>query len=238
MRRPTTRFANCTGIRRCPDSTNTIPTIMATPIARITKNWNFVPSLQIAAPWAGSRETTDAKIRIDIPLPMPRWVMSSPSHITMAVPAVQTSTMSAARHKLKPGMKSMPCGSSAEPDEAAGALVQREHEPGRLHEREGDGEVPRPLRDLLLADLTLLLPLLELGDHDTEQLHDDRCRDVRHDPEEEDRDVRDRAAGEEVEESDHAAVVGTLLQRLDGREVDVRHGKVRARTCRRPRSRA
>ena len=29
----------------------------------------------------------------DIPLPTPRWVMSSPSHITMAVPAVIVSTM-------------------------------------------------------------------------------------------------------------------------------------------------
>ena len=35
-----------------------------------------------APPWNGSRETTDAKISIDIPLPIPRWVISSPSHIT------------------------------------------------------------------------------------------------------------------------------------------------------------
>ena len=31
-----------------------------------------------------------------MPLPMPRWVMSSPSHMTIAVPAVHVRTMSAA----------------------------------------------------------------------------------------------------------------------------------------------
>ena len=90
-----------------------MPTIIAMPMPMITKNWNFVPSVQIAAPCAGRRETTDAKIRIDIPLPMPRWVISSPIHITVAVPAVQTSTIRPARQKLKPGMKSMPCGRRA-----------------------------------------------------------------------------------------------------------------------------
>ena len=50
---------------------------------------NQPPSAKIAPPCAGSRETTDAKIRIDMPLPMPRWVISSPSHMTSAVPAVQ-----------------------------------------------------------------------------------------------------------------------------------------------------
>ncbi len=33
-------------------------------------------------------------MRTDIPLPMPRWVMSSPIHMIIAVPAVMTRTMS------------------------------------------------------------------------------------------------------------------------------------------------
>ena len=74
----------------------------------MVKNWNFVPSDQIAAPCAGSRDTTDAKIRIDMPLPMPRWVMSSASHMTTAVPAVHVSTMSAAFPASKPGIMSWP----------------------------------------------------------------------------------------------------------------------------------
>ena len=47
----------------------------------------------MAAPSAGSREITLVKIRIDIPLPIPRWVTSSPSHMIMAVPAVSVSTI-------------------------------------------------------------------------------------------------------------------------------------------------
>ena len=43
-----------------------------------------------------------------MPLPIPRWVMSSPSHMTTAVPAVQVSTINAARPALKPGIMSVP----------------------------------------------------------------------------------------------------------------------------------
>ena len=46
-------------------------------------------------PWNGRRDTTDVKIRIDMPLPMPRWVISSPSHMTSAVPAVHVRMISA-----------------------------------------------------------------------------------------------------------------------------------------------
>ena len=37
--------------------------------------------------------TTWVKIRIDMPLPMPRSVISSPSHMITAVPAVIVMTM-------------------------------------------------------------------------------------------------------------------------------------------------
>src|SRR5262245_47327940 len=60
---------------------------------------------------AGNVDTTDEKIRIDMPLPMPRWVMSSPSHMTIAVPAVHVITMRAARHAENSGIRLMPCGS-------------------------------------------------------------------------------------------------------------------------------
>src|SRR6266540_389635 len=117
---------------------------------------------------------------------------------------------------------------AGEAEEPALALVQSEHEAGRLHECEPDREVTGPLGDLLLADLALVLPFLELRDHDPEQLHDDRRRDVRHDPEEEDRDVRDRAAREEVEEAHDPGVLRLLLQVLDRVEVDERDRQVGA----------
>src|SRR6266511_746678 len=117
---------------------------------------------------------------------------------------------------------------AGEPEQPAAALMQGEHEAGRLHEREPDGEVAGPLRDLLLADLPFVLPFLELRDHDPEQLHDDRSRDVRHDPEEEDRDVRNRAPGEQVEEPDDPRALGLLLEVLDRVEVDERDREVGA----------
>ena len=58
--------------------------------------------------WAGSWLTTDEKISSDIPLPMPRWVMSSPIHMSRAVPAVRVSTMSSTRGTVKFGIRSRP----------------------------------------------------------------------------------------------------------------------------------
>ena len=55
----------------------------------------------------GMAATTLAKIRIDMPWPMPRWVMSSASHMTKAVPAVRISTMKSASGQLKVGIRSM-----------------------------------------------------------------------------------------------------------------------------------
>ena len=168
------------------------------------------------APWHGRRDTTDAKIRIDMPLPMPRWVMSSPSHITSAVPAVHVRTISAAWPAVKSGMRSLALGSRRSRAGRPCPRAARTRSRSTGSSASADGEVAGPLRDLLLPDLAFLLPLLELRDHDAEQLHDDRRRDVRHDPEEEDRDVGDRAAGEQVEEADDAAVVlGLVLQLLD-----------------------
>src|SRR4051794_21648974 len=40
----------------------------------------------------GSRATIEAKIISEMPLPMPRWVISSPIHITITEPAVRHST--------------------------------------------------------------------------------------------------------------------------------------------------
>ncbi len=76
---------------------NTTATIIARPSARITRNLPVPPCARIADPSAGRVEITLAKIRIDIPLPIPRWVISSPIHMIRAVPAVSVSTISAIR---------------------------------------------------------------------------------------------------------------------------------------------
>ena len=46
--------------------------------------------------WPGSWLMMLTKMSSDMPFPMPRWVMSSPSHITNEVPAVIVMMMSRA----------------------------------------------------------------------------------------------------------------------------------------------
>ena len=68
--------------------------MMPMPIISTTTNLPGPPPRRIALPSNGSREITDVKIRIDMPLPTPRWVISSPSHMISAVPAVITRMIS------------------------------------------------------------------------------------------------------------------------------------------------
>ena len=49
----------------------------------------------------GSPATMLAKIISEMPLPMPRWVISSPSHITSTQPAVRVTTITMTRPKVK-----------------------------------------------------------------------------------------------------------------------------------------
>ncbi len=84
-------------MRRWPWSTKTISTSRASETTRITVNFTRPPSWRTVFSPEGMPATTLAKIRMDIPWPMPRWVMSSASHITKAVPAVRVMTMKAAR---------------------------------------------------------------------------------------------------------------------------------------------
>ena len=98
-----------------------------------------------------------------MPLPMPRWVMSSPSHMTSAVPAVHVRTISAARAGVEVG-------------DHVGALEARRSRGGRClpscsantkpvdwMSAEADGDVAGPLRDLLLPDLALFCHCSSFG---------------------------------------------------------------------------
>ena len=92
-----------------------------------------------------------------MPLPIPRCVISSASHITSAVPAVHVSTITAARNAVN-GWMSIDVRRQREArlaEQAAVAALHHEHERRRLHQRERDREVARPLRDLLLPGLAL-----------------------------------------------------------------------------------
>ena len=95
VRRPTTRFAYCTGMRRWLCSTNTT-TAMTANSSNNSRNVLMGPfdEWNTAKMFAGNAAAIEVKISSDMPLPTPRSVMRSPSHMTKTVPAVMVSTMS------------------------------------------------------------------------------------------------------------------------------------------------
>ena len=70
-------------------------------------NTTLPPSARTAPNWNGSVLTTDVKISNDMPLPMPRWVMSSPIHMRRAVPAVSVRITSVTLGRVKSGSRMM-----------------------------------------------------------------------------------------------------------------------------------
>ena len=92
IRLPTMRLAYCTGMRRWPCSTNTTLAMMARPNRQTPANTR-PPLDMIWRPSAGIRAAMPVKISRDMPLPMPRSVICSPSHMMTPVPAVMTSTV-------------------------------------------------------------------------------------------------------------------------------------------------
>ncbi len=119
------------------------------------------------------------------------------------------------QHHLREGERA-----ADDADAAAAEGVEEEDVAERLGEGEGDGQIARVLRDLLLADLALLLQLLERGDDHRQQLQDDRCRDVGHDPEGEQRQLAQGAAAEDVEEAEDVAAREVALDLVEGVRVD------------------
>ena len=99
-----------------------------------------------------------AKISSEMPLPIPRWVISSPIHISSTLPAVSEIT-------IRNTLASVKFGISVTPGLLSRSSEQ-EHVADRLREREADGQVARVLRDPRLADLAFLRELLQRRDHD------------------------------------------------------------------------
>ena len=133
------------------------------------------------------------KMISDMPLPMPRSVICSPSHMMKAVPVVSDSIV--IRTKPKPGLR------TKLPSDACSIVRDAE----RLHHRQDDRQIAGPLRDLAPAEFAFLLQFLERRNHHGQQLQDDRRRDVRHDAQREDRQAPECAAGEQIEEAEEAS---------------------------------
>ena len=90
------RFAYWIGIRRWPSWTKTTATMIAS--ARIGKIRRSVgPPLYQARMPPGRPARIDAKMSSEMPLPIPRFVMSSPIHMSRMVPAVSETTIRTTR---------------------------------------------------------------------------------------------------------------------------------------------
>ncbi len=103
-----TRLAYWTGIRRWPSWMKTTAAITASArngIMTLKTGSGFVH--QAWMPF-GRPATIEAKIISEMPLPMPCWVMSSPSHMTSTQPVVSTRTIMKTVPTLKLSMISWP----------------------------------------------------------------------------------------------------------------------------------
>src|SRR5215472_2911771 len=93
IRRPIIRLAYWIGIRRCACSISATKAMMATPmISTSTKTYLGLFS-QMSWSWPGTTAMIWVKIITDMPLPTPLSVISSPSHMITAVPAVMMMTI-------------------------------------------------------------------------------------------------------------------------------------------------
>ena len=89
------RLAYCTGMRRCDCSTKTTAaTITQTDGDDEEEGLEALGLCDAPERASGKRAAIDVKISSDMPLPMPRSVMSSPIHMMRPVPAVMVMTMS------------------------------------------------------------------------------------------------------------------------------------------------
>ena len=108
MRRPMTRLAYWIGIRRWPSWTNTIAAITASATNGIMTLKTGSALVAHACTPFGRPETIEAKIISEMPLPMPRWVISSPIHMISTQPAVSEMTIRKTRAALKFSMTGAP----------------------------------------------------------------------------------------------------------------------------------
>ena len=156
------------------------------------------------------------KMISEMPLPMPRAVICSPSHIRNSVPPTMVITVTA--------RKNMPGSTTAEPDGPVIASRPDRQAPGLEH-GQAHGQVAGVLVDLLAAALALLLQGLQRRRDRRHQLQDDRGGDVGQDAERQDRHALEGTAREHVEHAqDAAALLREDLRhhlRVDARQRDV-----------------
>src|SRR5690606_25732108 len=84
---------------------------------------------------------------------------------------------------------------------------QTNRHPHGLDQRQNQCEIASVLADLAATGLAFLLQLFQCGTHGRHQLHDDRCRDIRHDPQSEDTHPLQGATREHVEQAKNGPLI-------------------------------
>jgi hypothetical protein len=129
IRRPTIRFAYWIGILRWPSWTKTTEATMASATSG-KKIRSIGPPFHQAVTPSGRLVRIDAKMRIEMPFPMPRFVICSPMHMSRHAADRERDDDQdhAARVRLKDPL-----------------VLEQERVAERLSGREGHGQIPRVL---------------------------------------------------------------------------------------------
>ena len=143
---------------------------------------------------AGKAATMPEKMMSEEPLPMPREVICSPSHIRNNVPPVSVIVVDSV--KKMPGI-----------GDNAGLPLQADGDAISLERGQHNGEETGRLVDDLAPGLALFLQRFERGKNARQKLNDDRGGDIGHDVQGEDRHALHSAAREHVEELQDALAV-------------------------------
>ena len=194
--RPTIRRAYCTGIRRCACSMKMTAAMITSPITT-TMPKTHQPLLLLDRPQA-SREGRD-----DLGEDQDRHAVADAAlGDQLAEPHDHGGAGGHGDDHDQEGRGAVVVQQRArsQPCEQVAGAGQRD-DAGRLQQRQAERQVAGVLGDLGLAGLALLLEGLQPRDHHDEQLQDDARRDVGHDPEREDRQLEQRAAGEQVDQA-------------------------------------
>src|ERR1700730_9233306 len=197
-RRPTTRLAYCTGMRRCAPSTYTMKATTA--IIRTTRK---IRAMGVKGPQARvlAFSYKSCTARGDL-LPQPNDESGTGRQ---RKDGHQDERESRAIHKRLP---------------AKALRLQSGGDRERLNDAQHNGQIARVLRNFAAPELAFFLQALEVREHHGHQLQDDRGGDVRHDAERENRHAPEVAAAEEIENAQHRA--GRLVEQL------IQHGGIDA----------
>src|SRR5215510_5235455 len=218
MRLPICRLGYCTNRRRCARSMNTMaPTTASMSTTRpMSSGQEMAPcrdSSSRPASAVGRPATIPDMMMSDVPLPTPRAVICSPSHIRNMVPPTSVTTVE--MRKNQPG--SITTGLEGSRGASGPVVIEPEGDAVGLKGGQSHGHVAGVLVDLLAALLAFLLQLLERGHDARHELHDDGGGDVGHDVERKDCHALHGTPGEHVEHAEDAGRLGFEGLRERGR---------------------